>query len=476
MPISRRTVLKVAGFAGLRFTMLKLPRALGESILKVVAKGNPIFPGRGACDPQVRVYDDQVYMYATHDASPTSTTFVMNDWWVWHSADLVNWELVSVLKPEQTYFGKPSSQCWATDAARRNGKYYFYFSMGPEEVGVVEGPTPAGPWHDPIGHALIAKGQVKTASRDPGIFQEADGTSYIVFGTFDYYIARLNEDMVSLADTPKLIEIENPTGPYGKGRTDDKPFLHRRGENYYLSWGCYYGISKSLYGPYDCKGSIIHEDRLDPKFLDPTNRTAPQAPPPKWAPKDWLGFDRHGSFFELFGQWYVICNDQALPGSNTLFRNSVISYVRYKNNDEIDPIRLTGIGVGQYDAAVRIEATDFFKAEDAKVAEDDAGRFQVRDLKHGSSLVYPKIRNLHQRSKLSLSASSIHSNGAEVEIHRGSTAGARLAKLTFKPSFGDQGDSIQTVTLNGVHDTDDLCLVFQGGSGELIRLNSLMFS
>lgn len=476
MDISRRTALKAAGMAGLGILVPKFTRAQEGSPLKVVAKGNPIIPSVGACDPQVRVYDDHIYMYSTHDASPTSTNFVMNNWWVWHSTDLVNWEMVSILKPEQTYFRKPSTQCWATDAARRNGKYYFYFSRGPENIGVVEGPGPAGPWHDPIGHALIAKGQVKTQSRDPGIFQEADGTSYIVFGTFDYYIARLNDDMISLGETPRLVEIRNPEGPYGKGRTDDKPFLHRREDKYYFSWGCYYAMSDSPYGPYDCKGTIIKADRLASNFLDPINRKGQHAPPPQWAPKDWLGYDRHGSYFELYGQWYFICNDQALPDSDAFFRNSVISYIRYKENGEIDPIRLTDIGVGQYDANVRIEATDFFQAVNARVAEQDGGRFQVTDLMNGSLLFYPKIRNLRQRPKLSISASAVHSNGVQIEIHRGDPAGVRLARLAVKPQPSDNGDSTHSVTLNGVHDADDLCLVFKGRPGELVHLNYLEFS
>ncbi|MGA2983733.1 MAG: family 43 glycosylhydrolase [Terriglobia bacterium] len=476
MPISRRTALKAAGWAGLGLTMPKFARASAEAPVMVVARGNPIIPGRGACDPQVRVYDDHVYMYATHDALPKSTDFVMNDWWVWHSTDLVQWELVSILKPEQTYFGKPSTQCWATDGARRNGKYYFYFSMGPENIGVVEGDSPAGPWRDPLGHALIAKGSVPTESRDPGIFQEPDGTSFIVFGTFDYYLARLHDDMTSLAEAPRLIPIENKEGPYGKGRTDDKPFLHRRGGKYYLSWGCYYAVSDSLYGPYNCKGSIIKSELVSPEFLDPTNRTSPYAPPPQGAPQDWLGYDRHGSFFQLYGQWYFICNDQALPGSNTYFRNSVISYVRYKENGDIDPIRLTPIGVGQYDANHRIEATDYFQAVKARVAEADDGRFQVRDLRDGSYLVYPKIRNLRQRPRLSISASSIHADGLEIDIRRGGPAGPRLAKLAVKPPAGGAGESKPTATLNHVRDTDDLCLVFRGGPGELIRLNRLEFN
>jgi hypothetical protein len=215
---------------------------------------------------------------------------------------------------------------------------------------------------------------------------------------------------------------------------------------------------------------------MSPEFRDPTNRTSPYAPSPQWGPKDWLGYDRHGSFFELYGQWYFICNDQALPGSNTYFRNSVISYVRYKKNGDIDPIRLTLIGVGQYDANVRIEATDYFKAVKARVAEADDGSFQVRDLRDGSYLVYPKIRNLRQRPKLSISASAVHSDGLEIDIRRGDPAGARLAKIAVKQQAGGRGESAYTATLNNVRDTDDLCLVFGGGLGELIRLNRLEFS
>ena len=139
-----------------------------------------------------------------------------------------HWKQVSTLRPEDTYWGKPCNQCWATDAMSRNGQYYFYFSRGPEEIGVVRSDTPAGPWKDPLGKPLIAQGSTPTLARDPGILQEKDGTSYIVFGCWDFYIAKLNEDMISLAETPRKILLDRKMGPYGPGKMDDKPFLHKR--------------------------------------------------------------------------------------------------------------------------------------------------------------------------------------------------------------------------------------------------------
>lgn len=180
-------------------------------------------PGRGVCDPQIRIYDGVAWMYATHDASPQATSFRMDDWQIWRSADLVDWQLAGTLQPEQTYFGKPSRQCWATDAISRNGRYYLYFSMGPQETGVVVGDTPAGPWRDPLGHALIAKGQTPTQARDPGILQEPDGTTYMVFGTFDYYMGE--------HASPRR-EAINPTSdikPSGRSLSRVPRRVHRRG-------------------------------------------------------------------------------------------------------------------------------------------------------------------------------------------------------------------------------------------------------
>ncbi|WP_324699389.1 family 43 glycosylhydrolase [Novosphingobium aerophilum] len=299
----------------------------------------------GVCDPQIRVYNDVAWLYATHDAKPDNLTFTMNDWQIWRSTDLENWMLAGTLTPEQTYLRQPSTQCWATDAAARNGKFYLYFSMGPEDIGVVESYRPEGPWKDPLGKPLIAKGQVPTASRDPGILQEADGTSYMVFGTFDFYVVRLNEDMVSLAEEPRLVEITDKEGPFGPGKTDDKPFLHRRGDLYYLSWGTYYAVSSSPYGPFKCQGALLKPENVDETFRNDSAMRGPHAPPPQYRPKDWLNFDRHGSFFEWRGKWFFACNDQSQPGTSPLFRRSVLCEVNYLPDGRIAPLHLNRSGV-----------------------------------------------------------------------------------------------------------------------------------
>ena len=326
--------------------------------LNIARADNPILPGLGACDPQVRVFDGRVYLYATHDYSPTNTGFRMDDWWQWQTDDLVNWKQVGTLKPEQTFIGKPFQSCWAGDAATAGGKYFWYFSAGPREIGVVEGQTPIGPWTDPLGKPLIPRDLTPTAARDPGILMDDDGKNYIVFGTFSFYLARLNADMISLAEPPKLLALDKLAGPYGAGKTDDKPFLHRYNGRYYLSWGCFYAMADNPYGPYVYKGSILTAENTQPEMVN--NR---------------LVQDRHGSFFEFKGQWYFICNDTSRPGATPRFRDSAISYVHYRADGEIAPLRLDKTGVGAYDARGLIEAEDYFAIRNAKPGESASGGF-----------------------------------------------------------------------------------------------------
>ena len=43
---------------------------------------------------------------------------------------------------------------------------------------------------------------------------------------------------------------------------DDKPFLHKMNGLYYLSWGCWYAVGSSPYGPFNFSGSVINSTAL----------------------------------------------------------------------------------------------------------------------------------------------------------------------------------------------------------------------
>jgi hypothetical protein len=419
---------------------------------------NPIVPNIGLTDPEIRIYDNHAYLYATHDADPKARKFLMNDWWVWRGDDLVNWKKVSVLKPEDTYWKKPSNECWATSSAGHNGKYYFYFSRGRSEIGVVEGDSPAGPWHDPLGRPLIAQGSLPTEARDPGVLQRNNGYTYIVFGTFKYYIARLNDDMISLAETPRRVIVSPEFGPYGN-KLDDKPNLFERGGTFYLSWGCYYGMSDNVYGPFAYKDTIIHRDRMEPGMIQPGDITR----------------DRHGDFFELYNQCYFACNDYSTPGSSPYFRNSIISYVHFRDNGEIEPISVTKIGVGEYDASNVIQAANYFKGEGITQKESPDGGFEVRNLKDGSTLAYPNTMNLPANATMSLRLANGNALRGTVEVHRDSPAGPILGSCSLPATGGWNNYATIALPLKNDAGKLDLYLVFHGSGGDLVHFTRFAF-
>jgi len=428
--------------------------------------GNPIVPGTGLADPHVTIYGDRAYLYATHDVSADTKKFVMTNWWVWSSVDLVNWKQEGTLNPEDTFLHRPFAECWATFGASKHGKYYWYFSAGPTEIGVVVADLPAGPWKDPLGKPLVPKGLTPTEERDPDILMDDDGQAYLVYGTFHYFVVRLNDDLISLAESPRPLQLDRQFGPYGQGKTDDKPSLHKRNGIYYLSWSSFYAMSTNVYGPYSYKGSVIVPEQV-----------APELQVDKAVRKYDLWHDRHGNFFTWHNQWYYACNDKSQPGRNSHFRDSCLSYVHYRDNGEMAPIRLDRIGVGQYDAAqARIEAEDYFDADKAEIRECPAGGFEVRDLREGSRLVYPNVMNLPPNATISFSVASGHSGGGTIEIHDGSAQGRLLGSCAVPGTGG--WDQYRTIScaLTNQPGTGNCCLIFRGGAGELMRVDWLSFS
>lgn len=379
----------------------------------LVHAANPIVPNRGLNDPHIHIFGDRAYVYASHDRSITNKAFIMDDWWVWSSPDLVHWTNECIIKPEQTYIAKPFTGCWATDAAFRNGKYYFYFSERNKQAGVLVGDSPAGPWRDPLGKPLLTAELTPTHEYDSCVFQDDDGKPYIIFGVWDYYIAKLNDDMISLAEQPRPIELDRKIGPYGEGKTDDKPNLHRANGRYYLTWGCFYAMADNVYGPYAYKGSVLN-----------TNTSfAPGYASPTWPNGPLQG--RHGNYFTWHGQWYYTYCDISQTG-NRYFRDAFISYVHYKTNGEIAPIRVDGIGVGEYRVPGKIEAEDFFAATNIAKLEITNG-FAVSATQPCGYLIFPNIRGLTNCTQVTLQFSSVDAAG-QIEVREQGPDGPLLAE------------------------------------------------
>ena len=232
---------------------------------------NSIAPDRGLADPHNIIVGDTLYVMCGHDRDWNITKGCQMDRWeLWATTNLTDWEYILNIPSEDTYIGD-KDDCFAGDIATKNGKFYWYFSNRTYSTGVMEAPSMRGPWKDALGKPLIPENTVPTKCYDPEVYED-NGVHYILFGAGQYYIAKLGDDMISLAEKPQKIVIKDADG---KNRVAaDKSSIFKRGDWYYLSWGDYYAMSKKLHGPYLYKG----------KFID----------------------GGHGSMFEWKNQWYYI--------------------------------------------------------------------------------------------------------------------------------------------------------------------------
>jgi arabinoxylan arabinofuranohydrolase len=430
----------------------RLLATLGLATIAVHA-ANPIIPQQGINDPHIHIHDGKAYLFASHDRAPDNAKFVMDDWHIYSSPDLVRWKLESVIKPEQTYIGKPFTGCWATDAAFRNGKCYFYFSEENQRSGVMVADTPAGPWHDPLKKPLLASDLTPTDEYDIDVFEDEDGTPYVIFGVWDYYIARLNADMISLAEPPRLLVLDRKFGPYGAGKLDDKPDMHQANGHYYLTWGCFYAMADHVYGPYVFKGSVMDKEKS----------FAPGYAAPTWPNGPLQG--RHGNFFTWHNQWYFTYCDISQTG-NRFFRDSFISYVHFKANGEMALVRVDGTGVGEYRSDHGpIQAEDYFAAEGIKKVEAGPDNFAVSAGANGGTLTYPNIRGFKDCTGAQLQTSS--PTGYAIELRTGTPEG-RLLGTAVVPV----GVASTHVKFTSVPTDETLCIVFTGAAGKSVQLDS----
>ncbi len=394
---------------------------------------NPIIPNQGVCDPHIHIFNGKAYLFATHDEKPGNTEYTMNDWWIWSSPDLINWTLEFTLDPQDTYIGGPWSKCYATDGAERNGKHYFYFSKHSFDMGVAVSTTGhGGPYTDALGRAL-------NGGWDPTVFIDDDAhqTSYFIYGYYPYKIMKMNDDMISFAESPKTIQH------IGDAWSADGSFVHKHNGLYYLNChGSNYATYINVYGPY------THRGKFYPSWTD------------------------HGTFFEWNNQNYFA---YGIQDTDNHFRKTNLTYAYYKDNGDLiidAEIAQSSLGVGQYDSRKTIQAEWYFAASDESSKNENASGFEVRNSGNDSYLYYPNVKNIPANASASFCVSSV--TGGTIEVREDSVSGTLLGSCQV-PNTGSL-TTYQVYTCNLANSAGDknIALVFKGTGTELLRLDYFM--
>lgn len=227
-----------------------------------MAAQNPIINHMYSADPSARVFGDRLWLYPSHDKDD-ALSFSMEDYHAYSTSDIRVWQdHGTVFNPiAQTTWAMEAA--WAPDCIERNGKYYLYYPTDKRHIGVAVGDSPAGPFHDPLGHPLISIDSPGVVCDrdfiDPCVFIDDDGQAYLFMGQNTVCAIKLNDDMISYDGKVYIVE--------GVRDFFEAVWVHKRNGIYYMSYsdGPFHGhepriaycTAKSPLGPYEYRGVVL---------------------------------------------------------------------------------------------------------------------------------------------------------------------------------------------------------------------------
>lgn len=252
------------------YTLTAQGGATSTWTLSAQSVNSPVLPGLYA-DPNIAVFGDTYYIYATTDGT---AGWGGKDFYVWKSGDLVNWTRSA--QPFLTLDGANGNVPWATGNAwaptiiERGGKYYFYFSghnasLNRKTIGVAVADSPEGPFTaQPTAMVLNNEAVTSGQAIDPAAFHDpVSGKYYLFWGNGSPVFAELSDDMLSLK--PGTIAAISGLTSFREGT-----FLNYRDGLYHLTYSIDdtgsenyrvgYATSTSVTGPWTYRGVILAKD------------------------------------------------------------------------------------------------------------------------------------------------------------------------------------------------------------------------
>jgi beta-xylosidase len=299
-------------------------------------RGNPLMEG---ADPHLEVIDDVAWMYPTKPRGG-------RNFFAFSSRDLKNWtEHGPILDfrdiPWIREDGRDRHGPWAPAMATRDGKFYFYYSVGPQtrqhpsRIGVAVADSPAGPFRD-SGKPLLTGGNGFEAI-DAMVFADPLTENYYFYaGGSDGSTLRvfeMNDDMISFR---REVEVQTPP------RFTEAPFIHHHAGRYHFtyshgsyrnsSYSVHYATSESPTGPWQYRGALLESDA---RHKGPGHHSILRFP------------DNEGEWFIIYHRW----NNREGDGPYSGVREIAIERIRHDEEGYLLPVQMT-------DAVIEIAIND----------------------------------------------------------------------------------------------------------------------
>ena len=436
-------------------------------------ENNPCISQYFGADPGVMEYDGRIYVFMTDDhllyknGQLTDIEYgTINCLRCISSDDLVNWTDHGLINAAGSNgLCKWGGNSWAPTACHKkiNGKekFFLYFANGGNGIAVLEADSPTGPWHDPIGKALISRqtpncGNV-TWLFDPAVLVDDDGTGYLYFGggvpsgqnahPKTARCVKLGDDMTSIVGTPQAIDA-----PY----LFEDSGIHKFNGKYYYSYCSNFNTGGNPYGL--TSGAI--------NYMVSDNPLGPFT----YAGEAFKGIgaffgtggNNHHTFYKFNGQWYLFYHAQYLQDSMGLkggYRSTHIDKVTINSDGKIQAVTGTKGGVSQIkalDPTKTVRAATF--SHQGGITISGSGNSTVQASK-GSWYRVSGVNCGAEPSELTITASS--NTGCIVKVCKGSASGTAVAYVEIPAGSAMQEITVPVQDLSG---KNDLYFVFNNNA------------
>lgn len=435
---------------------------LGLFTASICYAQNPAISAVYTPDPAPYVHGDKVYLFVDHDEDD-ATYFLMKDWLVFSTEDMVNWQYLGAQVSTATFsWAKQGDRAWAAQAVKHKGKWYWYLccntSDGKDALAVAVADRPEGPWKDAIGAPLTTG----FGFIDPTIFIDDDGTPYLFWGNKGFWYGQLNDDMVSFKNGYK--EVPGYTDPnsfgalqskmdwsIGKNREmtqyEEGPWVTKRNGMYYVVYPAggvpeYMGYSTAptINGPWTFRGRIMDEAENS--------------------------FTIHGGNITFKGHDYMFYHNGILPNGGGFHRSTAIEEFKFNADGTIPFIPFTKEGVkpvGSLDPYKTVEGETMQSSWGVKLDRLAGASHYVTSIHNGDWI---KIRNVafgeNAPRQLTLKVLNIKNPGI-IEFYKDAMSDRAFARAEVTNS----SDVITIPIQRGPTGNHDVYVLFRGGDNEL---------
>lgn len=261
LPTAPTLLRSFIGGVSLLSATLCLPAASPSAI---ALPTNPILTG---ADPHVVTLGQEFWMY------PTWTDGRGQRFFAFSSTNLADWQrhgpvldLAEVAWIQED--GQTRHFAWAPSLLPHGGRYYFYYSVGPQNptpsrIGVAVGDAPQGPFRD-SGRPLLTGGDGFEAI-DPMAFTDpSSGLTYLYAGGSAGATLRVFELQPDRVRIQREITVQTPP------QFTEAPFVHQDNGRYFLSYShgswqrasysVHYAVADSPVGPWNYQGVLLQSD------------------------------------------------------------------------------------------------------------------------------------------------------------------------------------------------------------------------